>query len=148
MPIELLVATLGDEDRYVGCAAAYALIKIDPEALSTVIPEVIAILQGQPSGTVLGSLNQGFIAEVLGGLGHTSPIILEKLTQLLNWPYWQVRMKAAHALGKLRRSIPNATIKRLLELQRDPDPKMQAVREAADDALAEILSLETGIEDD
>jgi hypothetical protein len=57
-------------------------------------------------------------------------------------------MKAIQALGKLRRNIPNEAIRRLLQLRRDPDPKMRAVREAADDALAEILSLEAGIEDE
>ena len=41
----------------------------------------------------------------------------------------------------------DAAIRRLLDLCRDTDPKMQAVREAADDAPAEILSLKTGIED-
>ncbi|HZU01032.1 MAG TPA: hypothetical protein VFA10_15290, partial [Ktedonobacteraceae bacterium] len=59
-----------------------------------------------------------------------------------------VRLEAIQALGKLRRNIPDAAIHRLLQLRRDPDPKMRTVREAADDALAEILSLETGIEDE
>ncbi len=89
-----------------------------------------------------------YFAETIGELGIPSTKLLEKLTELLASPSWQVRMKAIQALGQLRRNIPDAAIRRLLELRRDPDPKMRAVREAADDALAEILSLETGIEDE
>ena len=57
-----------------------------------------------------------------------------------------MRGNASWALGNLRRNIPNAAIRRLLELRYDSTS--QAIREVADDALAEILSLETGIEDD
>jgi hypothetical protein len=71
-----------------------------------------------------------------------------EVTELLDWPYWEVRMQAAETLGELCRNIPDAAIRRLLALRRDPDPLMKSVREAADDALAEILSLEDGIEDD
>jgi HEAT repeat protein len=74
--------------------------------------------------------------------------VLAKVTELLDWPYWQVRMQAVETLGELRRNIPDAAIRRLLALRRDPNPLMKSVREAADDALAEILSLEDGIEDD
>lgn len=49
-------------------------------------------------------------------------------------------------MGKIRRKIPDAAIRLLYDLRRN-DP-VQAVRYAADDALAEILSLETSIEDD
>jgi HEAT repeat protein len=94
------------------------------------------------------TLTQMFIAETIGSLGLTLTPLLEKLTELLNWPHWQVRLKAIEALAQLRRNIPDSAIRRLLELRRDLDPKMQAVREAADDALAEILSLETAIEDE
>jgi len=55
-------------------------------------------------------------------------------------------MKAAKALSKLCRSIPDLAIRCLLELRHDP--QSQAVRTAANNTLAEILSLETGIEDD
>ncbi len=55
-------------------------------------------------------------------------------------------MKAIEAVGKIRRNIPDAAIRHLYNLRRN-DP-VRAVRDAADDALAEILSLETGIEDD
>ena len=55
-------------------------------------------------------------------------------------------MKAAQALGKIRRNVPDAAIRRLLELRHDSRSRRVCV--AANDALAEILSLETGIEDD
>jgi hypothetical protein len=45
----------------------------------------------------------------------------------------------------VRRNIPDLAIKRLLAIRSDP-AFIQTVREAADDALSEILSLETGIE--
>ncbi len=67
---------------------------------------------------------------------------------MLDHPFWQVRLKAIQAFGRLRRNIPDVAIQRLLAFRRDPDPRMRAVREAADDALAEILSLEAGIEDE
>jgi hypothetical protein len=54
-------------------------------------------------------------------------------------------MKAAQACGKAQRTISDAAIQRLLKLRHDP--QSQAVREAADDALAKILSLENSLED-
>jgi HEAT repeat protein len=65
---------------------------------------------------------------------------------LLDWPHWGVQCEAARALGKLRRNVPDRAIRRLLALRRAA--ASPAVRRAADDALSEILSLETGIEDD
>lgn len=146
VPSEPLVAALGDSEKRVREAAIQSLHQSHPEALLAVVPEATAILQGQASGKVLGSLVQGVIAEAIGNLGYNAPALLEKLTQLLDWPYWEVRMKAAQALGKLRRNIPDAAIRRLLELRHDPQSR--AVRVAANDALPEILSLQTGIEDD
>lgn len=55
-------------------------------------------------------------------------------------------MEAIQALGKVRRNIPDEAIKRLYNLRlNSPSLLVQAV---ADDTLAEILSLETGVEDD
>lgn len=68
------------------------------------------------------------------------------LTELLDWHYWQVRLRTAWALGEIRRNIPDRAIRRLLELRHDPESA--AVRWGADEALAKILSLETGIEDE
>lgn len=143
---ERIVAALGDSEEPVRKAALEVLHQINPEALRSLISEAIVIVQGHVPGNVLGSMLQSVIAEATGNLGYSSPALLEKLTQLLQWPYWEVRMKAAQALGKLRRNIPDAAIRHLLELRHDPQSR--AVRLAANDALAEILSLETGIEDD
>ena len=143
--LEPLLPVLGDSEKTVREMTLNRL-RSHPEILSLVAPEAQVILLGQGMGTVLGSLTQSFIAEALGNMTHPSPVLLEKLTQLLDWPYWEVRMKAIQALKKMPRNIPDAAIRRLLELRHDPES--QAVRNAADDALAEILSLETGIEDD
>jgi HEAT repeat protein len=145
-PAELLTAALGDGDQDVREAAAEALKKTHPETLLATASEAIAVLQGQKPGTTFGSLAEWFFADVVTNMEHASPGIFEKLTQLLDWPYWQVRVKAINAFGKLRRNIPNTAIRRLQQLRYDP--QSSAVRKAADEVLAEILSLETGIEDD
>ncbi len=100
----------------------------------------------QGSSSVLDSLTKSLVAEIIGCIGYGSPLLLEKLTRLLDWPYWEVRRDAAWALGNIHRNIPDTAIQRLLELRYDSTS--QAVCKAADDALMEILSLETGIEDD
>jgi HEAT repeat protein len=139
---------LSDEEKDVRHLSLQLLGQIAPQVLSDLLPQATAALQGTPVGNVFGSLAQMHVADTLGELGITAPELLEKLTSLLDWPHWQVRIKAIEALGKLRRNIPDAAIRRLLELRRDPDPRMKAVREAADDALGETLSLEAGIEDE
>jgi HEAT repeat protein len=145
-PIDLLTATLGDSQQLVREAAAEALQCCNPEALYGVEAEATAILQGRGPGMVLGSLVQNFVAEAIIDMEYTTPAILETLTQLLNWPYWQVRLKAIQAFGKIRRNIPDSALRRLLELRHDP--QSQAVRRVANNVLAEVLSLETGIEDE
>jgi HEAT repeat protein len=122
------------------------LQEFHPTILPDIVQEVSTVLQGGKPGHFFSSLSMGFVAEIIGNMGRHVPELLERLGELLDWPYWEVRMKAAQALGKLRRNIPDATIRRLLELRHDP--RSRAVREAADEALAEILSLETGVEDD
>ncbi len=66
----------------------------------------------------------------------------------MDWHYWQVQVKAARALGQIRRNIPDVAIKRLLVMRSERGSLMRNVSEAADDALSEILSLGTGIEDE
>ena len=145
-PVDLLLAMLGDTEQEVRDAAAEALKKTYPETLLTIAPEAISILQGQNPSAPFDSIAQAFFADTVMNMEYASPAIFERLTQLLDWPYWQVRLKAIHAFGKLRRNVPDQAIRRLYELRRDPQSR--AVREAADQVLAEILSLETGIEDD
>ncbi len=148
IPLEPFVELLADEDSDVRNATIQVLKKVAPQVLHDLVPQAMSILQGELVGNMFISLNQKFIADTISNLGLTSPGLLEKLTELLDHPYWQVRLKAIRALSQLRRNIPDAAIRRLLAFRRDPDLKMRAVREAADDALAEILSLEAGIEDD
>ena len=86
-------------------------------------------------------------ANLIGGLEKASPDLLNTLTEMLDWPHWQVQIQAIQALGKIRRNIPDLAIQRLLALRCDPTLPIDAVRKKADEALGEILSLETGIED-
>ena len=144
--IQLTIEAIGDEDEKVRRTAIDVLQKKAQEVLIPIVDEAVTVLQGGSPGNVLGILAHGYMAETVGNMGLSSPVFLEEITKLLDWHHWQVRIKAAQALGSMRRNIPDMTIKRLLEL-RLADP-VKAVREAADDALAEILSLETGIEDD
>ncbi len=148
-PVEPLLLALGntsgDEERNLCLTAAAALFKTHPEAFIRIVPEAEAVLRGQPAGKILGSHVQEFTARMIGTWKQSSPPLLEKLTELLDWHYWQVRLRAAWALGEIRRNIPDAAIRRLLELRHDPESA--AVCWEADEALAKILSLETGIED-
>jgi HEAT repeat protein len=145
---ERLLALIGDDNADVRNVSIEVVNKLAPAMLADVATEAIAILQGKRAGRVLSSIIEGFIAEVLGNIGYSTPMVLDKLTALLDWHYWQVQVKAAQALGKIRRNIPDMAIKRLLSLRNDPSPLIRTVSEAADDALSEILSLETGIEDE
>jgi HEAT repeat protein len=143
---KLLIATLGDSEQMVRDAAAAALKQAYPETLRALAPQAISIIQGQKPSVPFDSIAQSFFADTVRYMEYASPAIFERLTQLLNWPYWQVRLKTIRAFGKLRRNIPDEAIRRLYELRHDSQSR--AVREAADEVLAEILSLETGIEDD
>lgn len=87
-----------------------------------------------------------FLADTIGKMEHATPELMARLGKLLDWPYWEVHLKAVQALGQFRRNIPDATLCRLLELRHDPHSR--AVREAVEEALAEILAREAGIEDD
>lgn len=145
-PVDLLIATLGDSEQSVREAAAETLKQAHPEALHALASEAVSLLQEQKSGSPFDSVAHAFFADLVKHVGYASPAVFERLTELLDWPYWEVRVKAIRAFGELRRSIPDKAIRRLLELR--DDPQSRAVRQAADEVLAEILSLETGIEDD
>ena len=132
-------------NREPGIEAAETLKQLHPEAFRAIVPLAEAMLRGEPPMGVFASRIQSRIADTIGAIGRSEPRLLAILTELLAWPYWQVRMKAAQACGKIRRNIPDAAIQRLLELRFDPQSR--AVREAADDALVEILSLENSLED-
>ncbi|WP_220210540.1 hypothetical protein [Reticulibacter mediterranei] len=84
-----------------------------------------AYLQEHSSGTVIGSLVQSFFADLLGKIKPSIPLATEMLTRLLDWLFWQVQMKAAYALGEIRRNIPDVAIRRLLELRKKDHNRMR-----------------------
>jgi hypothetical protein len=85
-------------------------------------------------------------AETIALMGRATPAVLEMVIDLLDHPFWEVWTRAAKTLGTLRRNIPDSAIRRLLELRKDAEsPDVQAV---ADQALAETLSLEEGMEEE
>ena len=105
-----------------------------------------AILQGEPVQGAFSARMHYRIAETVALMGRATPAVLAMVIDLLDHPFWEVRERAVKTLGTLRRNIPDSAIRRLLELRKDPEsPEVQA---AADQALAEILSLEQGMEDE
>jgi hypothetical protein len=146
IPVKNVLDALKDEKAEVREKALPILKDVAPDTLSDLFSQAIATLQGKLIGELFISIQQLFIAETFGDLGLRIPIRQEKLAELLTWPFWQVRLKTIEAVGKIRRYIPDVAIRLLYDLRRNDS--VQAVRDAADDALAEILSLETGIEDD
>jgi HEAT repeat protein len=122
--------------------AAEVLHATHPELLRSILPEITAIVRERRAGTIVGSRMRTAMAHVLGKMPRVPPALLAVLADLLDWSFAPVRQAAASALGQIRRDIPDATIRKLLSMRSGPD------RAAADWALEQILSLETGIEDD
>jgi HEAT repeat protein len=146
-PVKLLHTALGDTSERVREAAVKALRATYPEVLSTLHAEARAVLeQQQAPGKILGSPLQSFIARMIGEIGLASPPYLQRLQELLFWPHWQVQWQVIESFRKLHRPIPDAAIQQLLYLRQHSPAR--PVRQAADDALAELLTLETGIEED
>src|SRR5205807_49884 len=84
-----LLALVGDDDVDVRNAAMEVINKLAPVLLDDVADEAVGILQGKPAGRILGSIAEGFVAEVLGGMGYSTPMVFERLVPLLDWHYWQ-----------------------------------------------------------
>lgn len=145
VPISILMNALEEEDQDIHHYILFVIRKMDPEGLVSRPPQELDQLQSHPLGLILRALVQGFAADTSGDLQHSIQFLLQALEQLLTWPEPSVSLKAIRMLGKIRRHIPDSTIQRLLELRHD---EYSVIRSAADNALAEILSLETGIEDD
>jgi HEAT repeat protein len=146
VPVAPLLASLGNFDPYVCVQAASALSQTHPEVFGEVAQQAEAILRGEPTAGFFASRVQSRIARRVYRMGCATPEVLALISDLLDWPYWPVRRDAAWALGSVHRNIPDQAIRRLLELRHDPES--QAVREAADEALTEILSRESGMEDE
>jgi HEAT repeat protein len=144
---EILLSMISDRVVDVRMAAIQIIKEVAPDKLLQVLDEAVAVLQQQPTGFIFGSLFLSLKAGLIGGLEKASPDLLNALTEMLDWPNWQVQIQAIQALGKIRRNIPDLAIQRLLALHGDSSLVMNAVRIKANEALGEILSLETGIED-
>ena len=146
VPLKLILVALSDREEQVRIAAAEVLQRIFPDTLSAIVSEATTILLRQGSGSIISSRSRVWTAQTISFLQGPSPALLKQLINLLNWPHWEVQVEAIQALGKVRRNIPDEAIKRLYNLRlNSPSLLVQAV---ADDTLAEILSLETGVEDD
>lgn len=141
---ELLLALLGESRAEVRAAALDALARVAPRLLERVRAEAEETLYGEPPGPLLGPLHGTLIARGIGELGQSTPALTARLGALLDAPFWETRAAAASALGAVGRALPDAVLRRLLELRRDPAP---AVRACAEEALVALLSLESGIED-
>jgi HEAT repeat protein len=145
-PVELLLTALGDTGEKVRAAAVKALSANYPEVLSSFQAEARAVLeQKQSPGSILGSPLQSFIAGMIGEMGLASLDHIQKLNELLSWPHWQVQLNAMESFRKLHRPISDDAINQLLYLRQNSQAR--PVRQVADDALAELLSLETAIEE-
>jgi HEAT repeat protein len=144
--VELLLIALGDASEEVREAALKALHANYPEVLSSFQAEARAIVeQKQSPGNVLGSPLQCFVVGMIGEMRLASLDYIQKLTDLLFWPHWQVQLNTIEAFRRLRRPIPDHAIEQLLYLRQSS--QAEPVRQVADDALAELLSLETGVEE-
>ncbi len=145
IPADPLLMALGDSEKQVRQAAAAALWYLHPVEFLRLLPEIQATLLGQQRSTLFASLIQEHRADTFGEIGDASLAGIETLTELLNWPYWKVRLKAVQALHKVHRPVPEAMLRSLLELRHDPQSR--AVRKAVDNLLDDLLSLETCLED-
>jgi HEAT repeat protein len=136
-PVDTLVATLGHSIYLVRLVAARALMKTHPEAVLAVVSEAEAIVRGEAPGAVLGSILHSFVADGIGTLAAEGatipPVLVERLVALLDWPYWEVRVKAIQALGKLSPPLPETATEKLRALQHDATSR--AVRVAATQVL-------------
>jgi HEAT repeat protein len=121
-----------------GIEAAEVLKRAHPEAFRTLVPLAESILRGDPPAGVLASRPQYRLAATIGAMGRAEPELLAILEACLDWPNWQVRFKAAEAFGKVWRKHPELGIEPLLKLRFDM--RSPAIRNTADDALAEIIS--------
>ncbi len=135
--VELLIPFLGSRDALRRQTAVDVLTRSRPrEALRPVLQEAEAILLGERSGTVLGSILQSTLAEGIGMLRLASRQALQHLITLLEWPHWEVQAEAAKAIGKLPMRIPLRVFDTLKMLQSPGHPR--PVQDAATKALRTI----------
>lgn len=146
LPRAFLLAMLGESEEEVRLAAFDVVRKVYPELLLGIHAELTALLEGTGSSRIVSAAVESILCDLMANMDKVPLFWREKLTSLLDpsW-YWEVRVKAAQALGKLRRDIPEEAVERLKAMRNDPGSS--AVQLAADEALAEILSFEPGVEE-
>jgi len=146
VPLTALWPLLGSDHKEICRLAFQHLQEAHPATLQELVPELKAIVRGEPVQGAFEVRMHYRIAETIALIGRATPAVLEMVIDLLDHPFWEIRVRAAKTLGTLRRNIPDSAIRRLLELRKDPESP--DVRASADRALAEILSLEQGMEDE
>jgi len=137
-----LIAALGNSDHYHRSMAAEALYLTHPDALRHHIPDLAATLRGEPVWPVLESLRHTQAARAIAALKlgeGVAPVLVDYVTGLLDWPYWETRLFAIAALGTFGKGIPEAAIVRLRALCDDPESSW--VRHHAQLALARLANM-------
>lgn len=97
-------------DREPGIEAAVALKQTHLDLFRPLVLLAEATLRGEPPAGIFASRTRSQIADAVKGIGCAGPLTIAYLSESLDWPYWQVHMKAAQALGKLQRDIPANTM--------------------------------------
>jgi HEAT repeat protein len=136
VPLDPLLPFLGDRNKAVSAAAARAIAKTHPATIqSFLLPQIEAILQGEPTGEIFAASIQRRIAYRIGWMDHVPPPLLNMLIELLDYPYEQVKLEAIYALGKIHQPIPEPALHRIAQLR--ANSQSQAIHQAADEVLAQ-----------
>lgn len=146
VPLSALLPLLGSRHGTISRLAFQHIQEVYPDALTELVPALKAMIHREPVQGAFAPRLYHRVAETVAAMGRATPAVLEMAIALLDHPFWELRANAARTLRMIRRNIPDRAIRRLLDLCRDPESP--DVRAAADLALAEILSLEQGLEDD
>jgi HEAT repeat protein len=135
-PASALVAAFGDSDDQVQFRAAEALYRTHRDVFLDITPSWCVVLLGtapRQGAKTLESLRQTSCAIALGRLQSSAPALVTYLTDLLDWPYWETRMRAVIALGHIGPDLPAATLQTIERLRHDPESA--SVRKMASTAL-------------
>jgi hypothetical protein len=156
--IEQLTPLLGDDGQEgsmrngVADSAYSALRQLAPEDAAVAIATAQTLFSGSraPNGRLpdfFAQAAEGEFARAMAGFHHLTPLLFDWIAQALASPFWRVRCAAVQIFHwGHQRNVPDAVIRQLYALRHDPDSPH--IRNSAETALASILSLETGIEDD
>ena len=81
VPIEYFLRALGDQAEQVRSAALEVVSTRAQDVLADVTREAIAILNGEPAGTILGSLSRTTLCERAGEMQMAHRALLDELTK-------------------------------------------------------------------